>query len=89
MLHILSLRRDVTSCPEAEKKWSQFCSFYALSPDACAHERVWEVVKSLVDPDVTNDDVSMCLRKEAANSFGIMAPVGEGVRSLCSFSCYE
>lgn len=85
MMHVLSTRRDSTcstQTTEVGKKWDQFCKLHALPPDSCSHQRVWEVVKTLVDPDVSHDDVSLCLRKEAANSFGIMAPVGEHVRSI-------
>lgn len=87
MLHVLSLR-GASSCPLASKKWEQFCCLQALPPDSCSHKRVWEVMKTLVDPDVSHDDVSLCLRKEAANSFGIMAPVGEYVRLLSCCSLF-
>lgn len=79
MLHVLSLRRESSSSQAAGRKWEQFCQLHALPPDSCCHESVWETIKTLVDPDVSHDDVSLCLRKEAANSFGIMAPLGENV----------
>lgn len=82
MLHVLSLRRDSSSSPEAKHKWEKFCDLHALPPESCSHERVWEVIKTLVDPDVSHDDVSLCLRKEAANGFGIMAPLGDNVCPL-------
>lgn len=80
MLHVLSLRRDSSCSEEAGKKWAQFCSLHALPPDSSTHDRVWEVIRTLIDPDVSHDDVSLCLRKEAANAFGIMAPLGKDVR---------
>jgi hypothetical protein len=85
-LHVLALRQAAEDSQTAAERWKQMCDLHAVpedSADGCTHERVWSLVKGLAAADVTLEDVSLYLRKEAANSFGILAPIGPEVCCGC------
>lgn len=80
LLHALALRDASQHNHGAARKWERLLALQAL-PQSLMPDlgRVWKVIQQVCSPDISLEDVSYLLRREACNSFGIMAPMNEQV----------
>lgn len=80
LLHALALRDASQHNHGAARKWERLLALQAL-PQSLMPDlgTVWKVIQQVCSPDISLEDVSYLLRREACNSFGIMAPTDEEV----------